>query len=43
MVVKVNIRQTAHMEVLKPHAGTEEVNNQLFSEVPAFSQGRENV
>lgn len=30
--------QTAHMEVLKPHAGTEKDNNHLFSGAPSLLQ-----
>lgn len=35
--------QTAHMEVLKPHAGKAKVNNQFFSREPSLLQKRENI
>lgn len=35
--------QTAHMEVLKPRAGMEKVNNQLFSGALSLLQGMGNI
>lgn len=35
--------QTAHMEVLKPHAGKAKVNNQFSSREPSLLQKRENI